>query len=145
MKKSVIITIIAIYIVAIFLVASFGINTELDYEIIYVEGIDGSNTSGYEEIIDDKDYNGKIIVKGIDAKIGMEIILDFRPIPGNASMDKLKYTLIDTNNELVENTDGTATLKVNEFKITTIDIASQDTKGYHIRIKVVFNVDNPDW
>lgn len=144
MKKSVIITIIAIYIVAIFLVANFGIDTTLDYETIYVEGIDGSNTSGYNEVLD-KDAFGKIIIENEDAKIGMEIVLDFRTIPVNATSNKLKYTKINSDNELIEKTDGTAILKVNEFKTTYINITSQDTIEYNITIKVVFNVVNPDW
>lgn len=149
MKKSVIITIVAIYIISIFVVASLGINNSLAYETIYVTSIDGSNTVGYVETPDDKDgIKGKIVVKKENCAVGMEITLDFRPLPTNATKSKLKYSIESSSVdkcELVEQTDGTATLKVNKLSTIFINIASQDTKGYNIRVKIIFENDNEDW
>ncbi len=147
MKKTVIITIIAIYIISIFLVASLGINNSLDYEFVYVTGIDGTNTEGYEETPNATDgASGKITIKNYTE--GMQIQLDFRPNPSNATESKLKYNIEQSSMgkcTILEKADGTAVLTILDSSAIFINIASRDTKGYNIRVKIVVEIDNPDW
>ena len=150
MKKSVIITIIAIYIISIFVVATLGVNSSLDYEKVYVTGIDGSNTEGYKayskEEAELKGCNGIIEIDLNTFKPGMQIALDFRPIPGNADEKILRYKPKDNSKDYCEinaKSDGTAILTIKEQRTIYIDIISQDNKGYKITIMIAMA--NPDW
>lgn len=148
MKKSVIITIVAIYIISIFVVAVLGVNASLDYENVYVTDIDGSNTEGYVKCspqeAEKMGCTGYITIN--EYKKDMKIPLDFRPIPGNADEKKLKYEAATNSQnycEITPNSDGTATLTIKEQQSLTIYIRAQDSQGFYITIKI--NVDNPDW
>lgn len=150
MKKSVIITIIAIYIISIFVVATLGVNSSLDYEKVYVTGIDGTNTEGYKEYtkeeVAEKQCNGIIIIDSNDFKVGMQIPLDFRPIPGNADKKILRYKPKDNSKDYCNidpKPDGTAILTIKEQRTIYIDIIAQDNKGYKITIMIA--IENPDW
>lgn len=148
MKKSVIITIVAIYIISIFVVAVFGVNASLDYQKVYVTDIDGSNTEGYVKYspqeADEKGCTGYITIN--EYKKDMKIPLDFRPIPGNADEKKLKYEVATNSQkycEITPNPDGTATLTIKEQQTLTIYIRAQDSQGCYITIRI--NMNNPDW
>lgn len=148
MKKSVIITIVAIYIISIFVVAVFGVNASLDYEKVYVTDIDGSNTEGYvkysSQEAKEKGFEGYITIKNY--KKGMKIPLDFRPIPGNADEKKLKYEVATNSQkycEITPNPDGTVILTIKEQQTLTIYIRAQDSNGFYITIKI--NIENSDW
>ena len=150
MKKSVVITIIAIYIISIVLVATLGINSSLDYEKKYVTGIDGSHTLGYveytKEEADTKGCNGIIEINADEFKPNMKITLDFRPIPGNADEKILLYNDKGKSQdycEIIAQDDGTATLIIKEQTALYIDIISQDNYKYQITIMIA--ITNPDW
>ena len=148
MKKSVIITIVAIYIISIFVVAVLGVNASQDYEKVYVTDIDGSNTEGYVKCspqeAKEKECEGYITIKNY--KKGMKIPLDFRPIPGNADEKKLKYEAATNSQkycEITPNPDGTATLTIKEQQDLKIYIRAQDSQGCYITIRI--NIENSDW
>ena len=148
MKKSVIITIVAIYIISIFVVAVFGVNASQDYEKVYVTDIDGSNTEGYVKYspqeANKKGCTGYITIN--EYKKDMKIPLDFRPIPGNADEKKLKYEAATNSQnycEITPNPDGTATLTIKEQQDLKIYIRAQDSQGCYITIRIT--IENSDW
>lgn len=132
MKKSVIITIIVIYVIAIFVVGFIGMEMEVANELVPVENIvcvtDGAEKKENEEY----DY----LIKS-SFEEGLKIELKCQVIPDNATQKKLQYIGEGQSFKLTPNSDGTATVEFLKKGSATITVKSTDNNGVSIKIKIL--------
>lgn len=135
MKKSVILTISIIYILAIVVVGFLGIALKVYNEKVYIEKII-CITEGYKEIENDEYCDGEIIVEK-----NQEIVIKCQVEPDNANSMKLRFDY-DHNEvgklfEIVENSDGTCTIKMLDTGAAYITIVPTDrNSNISLTIKV---------
>lgn len=124
MKKSVILTISIIYILAIVVVGFLGIALKVYNEKVYVEKII-CITEGYETVENNDDYDGII-----NAKVNQEIVIKCHVEPDNATNPNLRFDYdhdeLGKLFELVENGDGTCTIKMLDAGAAYITIVPTD-------------------
>ena len=136
MKKSVILTIVIIYIVAIIAVGFLGVAMKVYNEKKYVEEI-VCTTEGFEATPDQKDWDG--IIK---AKKGDVIVIKCAVKPDNADNTDLdfiwKVSDVDAGKYTVTNNgDNTITIKILKACSPVITVRSTDRNpGVSLRIKI---------
>ena len=143
MKKSVIITIIVIYVLAIVVVGFIGLKMKVYDEQKYVEKIE-CISDGYKDYDPNtetglaKIHAGYIGYIKKDYKSGLKVEIKCRITPDNATHKKLEY-IYDENStiyKLTTNSDGTATIEFLTGGVATIIIRSTDSKQTQIKIEV---------
>lgn len=132
MKKSVIITIIVIYVIAIFVVGFIGMEMEVANELVPVEKI-VCVTDGAEKK-EDEEYD--YLIKS-SFEEGLKIELKCQVIPDNATQKKLQYIGEGQSFKLTPNSDGTATVEFLKKGSATITVKSTDNNGVSIKIKIL--------
>ncbi len=143
MKKSVVLTISIIYILAIVVVGFLGIALKVYNEKVYVEEI-VCITEGYEEIVNDEFCDGQII-----AKKNQEIVIKCQVKPDNATNPMLRFDYdhdeVGKLFEIVENGDGTCTIKMLDAGAAYITIVPTDrNSNISLTIKVYCKPDTID-
>ncbi len=143
MKKSVIITIMVIYILAIVVVGFIGIRLKVYNEQKYVEKIecisdgyknyDSTTTTGASKI--EAGYVGYIRA---DYQTGLKVEIKCRITPDNATNKKLEYIVDDKPSiyQLTTNSDGTATIEFFKGGVATVIIRATDSKQTQIKIEI---------
>ena len=134
MKKSVIISIVIIYLLAIVTVGFIGIAQKVYDEVVYVEKIECINDDYQEK--PSNDIDGEIIVpKGAN-----QVVIKCRAIPANATNTKLSYEANKPEDQIVvvDNGDGTATVHFKKnINAVIITIKSTDKPpGVSLNIKI---------
>lgn len=135
MKKSVILTISIIYILAIVVVGFLGIALKVYNEKVYIEKI-VCITEGYQSIENDEYCDGEIKVEK-----NQEIVIKCQVEPDNADSKKLRfdydYDEVGKLFEIVENGDGTCTIKMLDAGAAYITIVPTDrNSNISLTIKV---------
>ena len=140
MKKSVIISILLIYIVAIVVVGTLGQKLQVYNPIVYVESIE-CNTENYNTYSEqDKEK------QNADGFIWMPFSKDVRidlkcwALPNNATNKDLNYLFDDKNNkkmDLEKHADYTASITFHEFVPTvTITVKAADNFSINAKLKI---------
>lgn len=135
MKKSVILTISIIYILAIVVVGFLGIALKVYNEKVYIEKI-VCITEGYQSIENDEYCDGEIKVEK-----NQEIVIKCQVEPDNADSKKLRFDYdhdeVGKLFEIVENGDGTCTIKMLDAGAAYITIVPTDrNSNISLTIKV---------
>jgi len=139
MKKSVILTILVIYIFAILTVGFIGIAQKVYDEKINVTGIECLNEY---VAVENADYDIEIqLPKGETT-----VILSCRAVPANATVPVLDYYSDNENVEVVKNDDGTCTVTlVGKVRSAIVIVKSTDrTPGVQLRIKIKQTISGDD-
>lgn len=136
MKKSVILSILVIYILAVFVVGFIGQKLKVYDPTIYVEEIVCESEGFKEEISDElkaKGYIGKI---SVNYEEGLKIQIKCRVKPDNATYPNLLYSL---NSKIctMEVIDGIAVLTFTDSGIVDVIVTSSDTRKKSVKIKVI--------
>ena len=161
MKKSVILTILIIYILAIVVVGFIGIALRIYDEKKYVESIECLSEKYVNEPVYDQDTNeliadGYIPVKKKDNP-DLTVVIKCRALPADATNTKLKISVsggydIDNPPEDTtgykswyrDNGDGTWTIKLLEEKDQTITIYPTDRTGIKLKIRIMVKKSGAD-
>lgn len=144
MKKSVILSIVVIYVLAIVIVGFLGMKMRVYDEEKYIAQIicvsDGY--ADYDETEElSKDYKGYIIkpfVEGLKVEIRCEVILEKSDERIAATYENIDY-IYDTSvtdYQIIKNSDGTATIEFFGTGCASIIIRSKDNKHTAIKIQV---------
>lgn len=144
MKKSVILSIVVIYVLAIVIVGFLGMKMRVYDEEKYIAQIicvsDGY--TDYDETEElSKDYKGYIIkpfVEGLKVEIRCEVILEKSDERIAATYENIDY-IYDTSvtdYQIIKNSDGTATIEFFGTGCASITIRSKDNKHTAIKIQV---------
>ena len=144
MKKSVILSIVVIYVLAIVIVGFLGMKMRVYDEEKYIAQIicvsDGY--ADYDETEElSKDYKGYIIkpfVEGLKVEIRCEVILEKSDERIAATYENIDY-IYDTSvtdYKIIKNSDGTATIEFFATGCASITIRSKDNKHTAIKIQV---------
>lgn len=133
MKKSVIITIIIVYIIAIFVVGFMGMEIEIANELVPVEDIICVNEDATKaDANGDYDY----VIKKSYVE-GLKVELKCQVIPDNATQKKLEYLGGGSSYKVTTNSDGTATVEFFNRGAATITVKATDNNGKSIVIKIL--------
>lgn len=138
MKKSVILSIIAIYIVSIFVVGFMGQKLKVYDEIVYVENI-YCEAEGFNPNVTQDEKNKDVIGK-IERLYteGMKIQVKCKISPDNATYPTLNYFLEDAPGKYTyEVIDGVAIITVISDFTAYITVTSSDTQRKSVKIKIV--------
>lgn len=143
MKKSVILTILVMYLFAIIIVGFVGVKLKIYDETRYVEKIICTNSKYVELSESEKDklestgeeiYDGYIFVLYTE---GLKVDLKFDVLPENANNKKLNFVYPQSDGFTLENTsDTSAILSFSKPDSVTIRVTSNDNSGVSIVIKV---------
>lgn len=133
MKKSVIITIVVIYIIAIFVVGFIGMEIEVANELIPVENIICVTEGAKKSTSQDAGYDYVINKNYVE---GLKIELKCQITPDNATQKKLEYIGEGFSYSLKVNDDGTATVEFFRGGSATIRVKATDNNGVSIIIKI---------
>lgn len=134
MKKSVILSILVIYIFAICVVGFIGGKLKVYNETIYVESIVCENKD-YKEATG-KTYNGSITQQYVE---GLTIQLKCKGYPENATNPKLHYFFDESKNDLIslEERDNTAIITFKKPGTIYITVRSDDANNASLVICVI--------
>lgn len=135
MKKSVILTILVIYIFAIFIVGIIGGKSKVYDETIYVDEIIcvSEEFVKYEKEVDG--YIGKITK---DFKEDLKILIKCQVNPANTPFTALDYSIGGTQIcNLTKDNDGNCLLSFIDSGSVTVTISSTDGKSKQVKIKVI--------
>lgn len=145
MKKSVILTIIIIYIASIVIVGFIGMKLKVYNQIQYVENItcssenfisfDSENLSAGDKALKEDGYIGKISTQYVE---GLKIQIKCAPVPLNATNAKLTYDASSSDvYTLTIDKDGFGVIEFKKAGTADIIVKSTDTKGKEIKIRVI--------
>ncbi len=137
MKKSVILSILVIYIIAVFVVGFIGQKLKVYDPTVYVDEI-VCESEGFEENTEElkaKGYIGRINVD--EFTNGMKIQIKCRVNPDNATYPKLIYS-IPSNTKIctMEIIDGIAVLTFTDSGFVVVTVTSSDTRKKSVKIEV---------
>ena len=134
MKKSVIITIIIVYIIAIFVVGFIGMEIEIANELVPVDGIVCLNEDAVKS--DSVEYDYQIKKNFVE---GLKIELKCKVIPDTATQKKLEYRYDEQPGKfkVTVNPDGTATIEILKPCAPLITVKATDNNGKSISIKIL--------
>ena len=138
MKKSVILSILVIYIIAVFVVGFIGQKLKVYHPTVNVDEI-VCESEGFEEI-ENTTKNPKVKrCYGGDFKFikGMKIQIKCRVKPDNATYPKLIYSISSEKNTCtMEIIDGIAVLTFTGSDFVVVSVTSSDNIGIEARIEV---------
>lgn len=143
MKKSVILTILIIYVIAIFVVGLIGQKLKIYNPTVYVEKIECISEE-YKEYDDSSTYKEKGYSGYINAnyKEGLKVYIKCRVNPANATYKDLEYICESSICSIEKDNDGYATLTFTNSG--SVDVIVKTTDGQNKTLKIKINAINVD-
>ncbi len=137
MKKSVILSILALYIVAIFVVGFIGQKLRIYNPIIYVDNITCESDNFSTNVSAEDKSKGIIGIISIkEYEKGMKVQIKCKVSPDNATYPTLQYSM-DQKICTYEVVDGIAILTFTDSGSVVVTVTSSDTQKKSVKIKVI--------